>query len=128
LFADESHGARGQCAVDRPLVVVQAVNHHGRIRDAAGYLTGSRNPIQDRQVDVHQNDIWRQPAGQIYGHCPVCRLADHPYVRLESEEHPQPAQHCWLIVYEQDLNWFHHTTSVAPGHEVPNRAGGGFEG
>ena len=62
------------------------------------------NPVHVWHEDVHQYDVWPQPACLLDLLATIGSLADHRDRRLLLEEHPQPLPHNPVVVDHQDLD------------------------
>ena len=88
-------------------VVALALNRHdddGRGRDFLGEGFGRLNPVHDRHVDVHQDDVRGQLLGLLHPFLAVDRGAHDLDVRLEGQQLLEVVQRARNVVDDQDLD------------------------
>src|SRR5690606_33486633 len=95
---------------------VLGVSLHGDYDDLRPALLadglGGRDPVQLRQVDVHQHHVGAEIAGQPDRFDPVARLADHQQVVLGGHQFLQALANLRRVIDDQDGH------RAAAGHRI----------
>ena len=102
-------------------------HHDGGGRDGPGQLLGGGDAVHVRHVDVHQDDVGRQRAGQADRLAAGRRGADHVDVALEAKQLREVVARLRDVVDDQDADLVGHQVGLAfvpaGGHVVD---GGGW--
>ncbi len=65
-------------------------------------LPGGVDPVQNRHIDIHDDDIGLERAGEFDGLPSISSLRHHLYIVWGLDHAPKPFPHHRMIIHEQD--------------------------
>ena len=80
---------------------VRGQDHHAGVRMHSAKFRREFERIGPRHLEIHQDDVGREPRGLLEHAAPVAEAAHHLEIRLRPEPHLQPLRKQSVIVDAQ---------------------------